>query len=84
MGCFDTVHFKCPNCGCALDLQSKAGIGALLKYNVKSVPMDIAMDLDGETTICLECNTVVKICIPSTVSKRIPMDVVIGTGEEWD
>ncbi len=82
MGCFDTVNFKCPTCGSSLNIQSKAGECRLKEFFITSVPMDIA--LDGETVTCSECSTVVKICIPAAVPKRVAMEVSIGTGREWD
>ena len=58
MGMFDTVKFKCPECGAELELQSKAGECVLHEYHYKAVPPEIAIDLDGRNVLCEHCFTV--------------------------
>ena len=84
MGLFDTVHFKCPKCGTNLSIQSKAGTRGLKDYGNLSVPAEIAIDLNGETLVCTHCSTVVKLSIPAHYSIRLPLEISIGTGDEWD
>ena len=84
MGCFDTVYANCPACNEEVKFQSKAGSCNLRIYSSKDVPIEIASDLDGETQVCAKCDKTVKISIPHSSPKRIPMEVTIGDGTEWD
>jgi phage FluMu protein Com len=84
MGCPDYIHVACPKCKEKITFQSKAGKCSCLDFSPDAVPMDIAMDLDGETKDCPHCSAVVKLSIPKTTPSRIRMEVTIGTGEEWD
>ena len=58
MGCFDTVTFKCINCGATISIQSKAGPCAQLQYDHMKVPAAIAAVIDGEQITCADCGTV--------------------------
>jgi len=52
MGCFDSVIAVCPECGANVEFQSKAGECDLRTYKVTSVPVVIAIDLDGTSRRC--------------------------------
>lgn len=55
MGMYDSVCGKCPACGTEVDFQSKAGKCLLREYNIGSVPVDIASDIDGDEITCHFC-----------------------------
>lgn len=55
MGMFDSVYFKCPNCGEEIEEQSKAGECILHNYDPDSVPYEIAINLNNEKSKCYEC-----------------------------
>lgn len=55
MGLFDTVHFRCPSCNTAHEIQSKAGECILQDFEANEVPSKIAADLDGERVSCKSC-----------------------------
>lgn len=57
MGCYDTVHFKCPKCGFNIEEQSKGGVCYLRDYSAHSVPLDVAGGIVGETVYCSSCET---------------------------
>ena len=75
MGCFDTVKFKCPNCGANMEEQSKAGDCYLKDYNMHSVPIVIAEDLSGESITCPECTNVF-IMSNELYPKRVPLTLI--------
>jgi hypothetical protein len=45
MGCYDSVWFKCPNCGEKLEAQSKGGNCDMEDYTPNKVPISVALDL---------------------------------------
>ena len=56
MGVFDSVFVICPHCGQEnVDFQSKAGVCALLEYNLNNCPASIAEDLNGKVEKCPKC-----------------------------
>jgi endogenous inhibitor of DNA gyrase (YacG/DUF329 family) len=55
MGLFDSVVTGCPKCGHLLEWQSKAGVRSLYRYPLSDVPIEIAVDLSGETVVCPQC-----------------------------
>lgn len=61
MGMFDSVIVKCPNCKHPVEFQSKAGECILDRFPDYSVPVEIAYDIDGESTMCEECSAEVTI-----------------------
>jgi len=69
MGMFDSVRTKCPKCPDGiLEWQSKSGDCILKEFSVHQVPMNIAFDINGETTICNECRTVFVIILPFEIN----------------
>lgn len=52
MGMFDEVRVTCPGCGADVHFQSKAGACSGSTFDVHSVPLEIAKDLDGESVWC--------------------------------
>lgn len=69
MGLYDTVTFRCPNCGARLSEHSKAGECNLLPHDSGSVPLAVAADLEGYDVVCRPCSSewVIKLDAPSTV-----------------
>ncbi len=61
MGCFDTVHFRCPHCGERNSEQSKAGDRGLQDYDISNAPPEILCDIVGDSYYgeprrCEHCN----------------------------
>lgn len=48
MGCFDTLHFNCPNCGAAICYQSKLGEKNMSDYSLDNAPLIVIADLHDE------------------------------------
>lgn len=61
MGLYDTVIFECPDCGGKVEAQSKVADCALIEYSSDSVPMDIAVDIDGWPANCVDCRKSYKV-----------------------
>ena len=86
MGMFDSVFATCPECHKKLEFQSKAGPCDLKRYNHKSVPAEIAQDLNdygtGYDVIC--CGRKWKLVAEKI--PRISMNVkeIKDHEEEWD
>jgi len=55
MGCYETITFKCPNCGEELAAQSKSGPCALGVYSHESVPINVAMDANRHAPFLCSC-----------------------------
>jgi predicted RNA-binding Zn-ribbon protein involved in translation (DUF1610 family) len=55
MGMYDSVIARCPNCGNIIEWQSKAGKCSLYTFDIEEVPVEIAVDIAGETVECPEC-----------------------------
>lgn len=53
VGCFDSVMFRCPNCGEKIEAQTKAGQCLMEHFSPFDVPTYIAEDIDGEHVKCL-------------------------------
>jgi len=77
MGMFDSVCFKCPDCGEAVEVQSEAGDCRLATFDPLRVPLGIASDIDGEDAWCPKCNK------SYTVAMFPPIDVVWMKLVEW-
>jgi hypothetical protein len=86
MGCFDTVHVRCPHCDTLVEIQSKAGKCHLLTYSQDSVPMSIADDLieDSERRpeYCTSCSQPFKIITKQ--SKRVKLKSVKIDDDEYE
>jgi hypothetical protein len=52
MSLFDSVIFKCPNCGADIEAQSKAGYCRLDRFVPREVPLVVALSIEGETVSC--------------------------------
>ena len=56
MGCYDTIAFKCPNCGNKIYTQSKGGECLLEEFPVTAVPISVALDANRHAPIsCCKC-----------------------------
>lgn len=80
MGMFDSVIAKCPKCGDEIEFQSKSGDRSLRRYNINSVPPEIARDIDGEVQSC-SCGHLVKIKVSEPISR---VRMTVDDGQEWD
>lgn len=65
MGCFDTIHFECPQCGEKIKVQSKSGNCTLKDYHHTSVPVDVAEDLRNTELKCPKCKETFYLGIPT-------------------
>jgi len=55
MGMFDSVYIRCPDCGTAVEFQSKSGDCILGQYTLDNVPSDVLAGLHKDKEICPEC-----------------------------
>ena len=78
MSMFDSVFARCPNCGEEVEFRSKAGVCYLCRYNMNSVPAEIAQDLIGATETC-KCGEVLKLTA-KVARVRMELDVP----GQWD
>lgn len=76
MGMFDSVLLSCPKCHNAVEFQSKAGKCTLHTYTSNQVPIEIAIDINGDTTVCENCGYVVTASItPESFKFKIVLGV---------
>jgi hypothetical protein len=61
MSCFNTIHFKCPNCGADLEVQSKGGDCCLSDFNSLKVPIADAAYILNDEEFCEICHKKFKI-----------------------
>lgn len=62
MSSYDSVYVECPDCGDAVDFQSKAGECSDKAYYAEwynSIPLSIIGDLVGKEEKCMNCGTYV-------------------------
>lgn len=70
MGMFDSVMVPCPRCKeDVIEFQSKAGDCSLVDYSPHSVPMEIALSLDGTSESCRTCGNTVTLYMPMRVDR---------------
>ena len=81
MGMFDSVIVNCPECGTAVEFQSKAGCCELKRYSHRSVPQEIAIDIDGQHQFCKACGEKVELLYPGA-TVRVAM--IIVKDEDYD
>jgi hypothetical protein len=55
MGCYDSIMFKCPNCGEDLEAQSKSGECVMATYGLNDVPPDVASDANRHAPFFCKC-----------------------------
>lgn len=55
MGCYDSIIFKCPNCGKELEAQSKSGDCLFQVYPADAVPLNVAMDANRHAPFTCDC-----------------------------
>ena len=55
MGMFDSIYFKCPDCGKEIEAQTKSGDCDLNSYEHTSVPVDVALDANRHAPFKCEC-----------------------------
>ncbi|MCF8008163.1 MAG: hypothetical protein K9K32_00230 [Halanaerobiales bacterium] len=78
MRLFDTINFKCDNCGQPLEIQTKAGVYSLNTYSIpqlasKPIKYKLSMldDICGEKVHCSACGYTNQINIISSPSIKI-------------
>jgi len=52
MGSIDTVYARCPACNAKIEFQSKADECNGQEFDIRSVPITIALDINGGITTC--------------------------------
>jgi hypothetical protein len=70
MGLYDTVIVPCPKCGKQNDRQSKAGKCTMSEYTIDDAPLNVLMDIDGETIRC-DCGHIYSVRLHRNVSIEI-------------
>ena len=74
MGCYDSVKFKCPDCGKELVVQSKSGECRLKTYGAKCVPIAVAGSLHKQEVTCECCQAPLVIeAMPSHVALTLSL-----------
>lgn len=61
MGLYDSVVMNCPQCGLAVEAQSKAGECNLNVFDRLNAPLSIKADIIGYVTQCTHCGKSVKV-----------------------
>lgn len=74
MGCFDTVHFRCPHCDEGIEDQSKSGGCHLNDYDAASVPIAVAGGIIGDQVCCRGCGRVWIVSLPGA-SGRVKLEL---------
>ncbi len=76
MGMFDSVYFPCPTPRCTNDIevQSKAGECVLASYSPDEVPVEIAIDIGGESAWCNKCERT--FTVARALNDRVSMHLV--------
>lgn len=52
---FDSIYFKCTECGKDIEAQSKSGACSLDKYDHTNVPRDVAEDCNRHAPFTCDC-----------------------------
>lgn len=81
MGMFDTVRFKCPNCGEFVEYQSKAGRCMLNLYDEDAVPPEIARDLHGDIDDCYHCGQEMVLKVQHPIQSVVMQAI---KSEDWE
>ncbi len=82
MGCYDTVHFRCPVCDEPLEFQTKAGDCELSEYRSHSVPLAIADCMSEATVSCTACVAKIRFRVNQ---RRVPVfPELMHPGEDAD
>ncbi len=79
MGCFDSVLCKCPNCSEEIEFQSKAGKCDMSTFFARSVPIEIAVDIENDIGYCENCGKSYQI-----ISPHLPTEVRMALDEYHD
>lgn len=70
MGMYDSVVVKCNKCKeDVIEFQTKVGECRLMDYEPNSVPMEIALALDGKSESCRTCGHSVTLYMPMRIDK---------------
>ena len=83
MGMFDSVFTSCPVCGSEVEIQSKAGVCRLKRYQHTSVPASIAEDINGRE-VCCNCNTVFKLRADTLRVSMHIQSTGLDEDDSWD
>lgn len=76
MGMFDSVWFKCPNCGEEIEEQTKIGDCILANYNEDKVPVEIAHYLLHSELKCYHCDEFFKIVPNEDIRRYVKIKLV--------
>lgn len=55
MGMFDSVYADCPECGSAVEFQSKEGECYLNNYTIETAPTEVLRDVINYPRYCRDC-----------------------------
>ena len=75
MGCYETIGFKCPNCGEENQAQSKSGPCLMGHYQSDSVPLDVARDANRHAPYECDCGKKWQFVIPIEEPKMVILKI---------
>ena len=70
MSSFNTINFKCPNCGKSISIQSKSGDCTFKEYFCKSVPIADVSEIINKVMSCPHCQ---RTLVVKTNTTRVAM-----------
>ncbi len=74
MGCYDSVFIDC-DCGDRIEFQSKRGPCDYVEYDINTMPVALAADLQDESSTCKRCG--------KTVTLKMYFNVHISVIEDY-
>jgi len=83
MGCFNTIHFRCPECKSKIEVQTKGGSCRMIDIHSSKVPFGDASYVLGDKLSCEVCNCVF-IIDTDRVPETVPLTLVPFFTKESD
>lgn len=71
MGMFDSIYFKCEDCGEKIEAQSKSGPCEMGSHDYRDVPTDVAEDANRHAPFICDCGAKYEFEVPKIVLKLI-------------
>lgn len=76
MGCFDTINFKCPECGNKMQTQTKCGPCCMMEVDIESVPIELIDGLEDQGPLyCEKCGGMWKFKTPDA-ARTVKLEVI--------
>ncbi len=61
MGCFDSLYVDCPHCTAGIEFQSKSGGCMMDRYTKDTLPVNVAIGMQGDIEKCEKCGKAVEL-----------------------